>query len=131
MDYEAGMAILGAGGLIFYCWWNATKGMIKKIGIVQKLYPKHYITPCRCIKKLYGIKSNIIPKYLYYMCYVTIVYFFLGPVELLCYLLDRDGRSASIMMLLHLLFVIVNAIIFVISSLIFQCIEKEKARCRN
>lgn len=44
---------------------NSTKGMIDQIGINKRFYPKQYITLQSSIRKIFNIKNNAIPKFLF------------------------------------------------------------------
>lgn len=121
MDFGVVFVFIGGGLLQFFCWWNATRGMINKSRVNQRLYPKHYTVPSRVIRKIYRIKKLTIPKYLYYMCFATIVYFFLGPVELvLFYCADNGDNLAGYMLFIHYGTVFVNAVVFLILSIIHK-----------
>ena len=121
MDFGVVFLFLGGGFLQFLCWWNATRGMINKTSINHRLSTKHYVAPSRCIKKLFRIGKQKIPKYLYYMCYMTIVYFILGPIELaLFYAVGDNGILAGHMLLIHYCVVFINAVLFLIISTMYK-----------
>lgn len=121
MDFGVIFVLIGGGLLQFFCWWNATRGMINENHINQKFYPKHYTVPSRFIKKFFMIKKQKIPKYLYYMCYATITYFFLGPIELVAfYCADGGSTLAGYMLFIHYSIIFINAIVFLTISTIYK-----------
>lgn len=60
-----------------------TKQMQNKVGIVMRHYPKRYIVPKRWIRKLFGMNSQPIPKYLYFELFVSIIYALLGSIYII------------------------------------------------
>lgn len=121
MDFGIFLVFIGGGFFQSFGWWNAIRGMINKSHINQKLYPKHYITPSRTIKKLFLIKKDKIPKYLYFMCYAPIFYFFLGPIEyILFYCANDRGTLAVSMLFVQYSVILFNAVIFLILSVVYK-----------
>ena len=108
------------GGLwMFFGWRKATKEMIIKIGIKFKLYPKHYSGLPRWTQKIFGVDKPKIPRYLLYMCYATIIYFILVPIELILYCTGVN-RIFLWLLLFHYWYMFANAIVFLSFSRAFN-----------
>ena len=51
---------------IFYAQYGRIKADLKKMNIIDKYYPKHYIQPKRWMKKFLKTKLKHIPKLFYF-----------------------------------------------------------------
>lgn len=119
MDFlSMAFTFIGSSTLFALACYNATRGMVTKIGRNQRFFPKHYITVSKPIGKMFGISQHKIPRFLYCQCYITIAYFSAGPIELLMYYCNKT--LTVWLLLLHYGFAIVNMIVFVIISSIFK-----------
>jgi hypothetical protein len=67
--------------LISWRFLDATKALIKEIGINLRYYPKHYIKPHRWMRKFYHLRDNPILKTAYFELLIITFYPILG---LLC-----------------------------------------------
>ena len=93
MEIDLGIVfmILGADILTSFTLCNSARGMATEIGRNPRFYPKHYAVVPRKMKKQFGVRQSIVPKYLIFQYYMTIAHFYLGFIELLLYYCLNDG----------------------------------------
>lgn len=96
-----------------------TKQMQNKVGIVMRHYPKRYIVPKRWIRKLFGMNSQPIPKYLYFELFVSIIYALLGSIYIIlaaCF----GTKVAAALVLFHVCFAAINIGYIIVRTAIFN-----------
>ena len=114
---------LGVTVLSFFNCRNSTVGMIKEIGInsQSRYYPKHYIIPKRWMRKFFHINQRTIPRYLYFELLVSVFFLILGLFNTAIFIVvGCDKPIAGILFMFHICLIIINAIFFSITSLIFK-----------
>ena len=114
---------LGVTVLSFFSCRNSTVGMIKEIGInsQSRYYPKHYIIPKRWMRKFFHINQRTIPRYLYFELLVSVFFLILGLFNTAIFIVvGCDKPIAGILFMFHICLIIINAIFFSITSLIFK-----------
>lgn len=97
---------------------NLAVGMIEEIGINQRYYPHKYIKPKKWIKKLFKIKRGMIPRYLYFDLFLSIIFAILGPINTIIYLcFDNIGGW---LVMFHAALAVCANIHFCIISMLFK-----------
>lgn len=85
--------IMAFSTVCFMEWYaNAvsSKKIIKEIGFHKKYYPKKYIMPSRKMRKIFKLKKQEIPKWIYMNFYISFIFLALFIVGwLLYFLLDN------------------------------------------
>lgn len=95
--------------------------MIDQIGINKRFYPKQYITLQSSIRKIFNIKNNAIPKFLFCELIISILFAILGPIYIIVYLCcDGNNGVGGILLLFHAGLILVNLAFFAIMSTIFK-----------
>ena len=89
--------------------------MIKEVGLDSPRYPNGYIKPANWMKKLYRIKSRVIPKFLYAEFFFPVIFAASFPINCIIYyvlsdLPDIGGILTMIQMGLAALHVTINAV---------------------
>ena len=112
---------IGIGLFLFVGFRNAIRGMVTEIGRNPRFFPKKYIAVPKFLSKLFGIKQQFMPKFLYYESYISIGFFLLSLLEILAYYcVNADGLLISWIMFIHLWCFIINIIVFLIFSVIYK-----------
>ena len=62
-----------------------TISMIKEVGLDSPRYPDGYIRPAKWMKKLYRIKSRVIPKFLYVEFFFPVIFAICFPINCIVY----------------------------------------------
>ena len=107
--------------LSFFNCRNSTVGMIDEIGMNDRFYPKQYIILTSKTRKIFNIKSRVIPKYLYYELLISTLFALLGPIYIIIYLCcDENNSVGGLLLLFHSILIITNLIYFAIMSAIFK-----------
>ena len=58
---------------------------IKDVGVNFKYYPKHYVLPNRFARKIFNLKKEKIPTYLYVSLWLTFLFLVIGFMELVLF----------------------------------------------
>lgn len=104
---------------------NSAKGMIERIGIASRYYPKWYIVPARWVKTMFKLTQSSIPLYYYIELILSLFFAALGPVNLIiCIIADFSDNIVGMLIIFHICLVIVDAIFFSIISLIMKRMKK-------
>lgn len=112
---------LGISFLSFFTFRNSTVGMIERTGTNTRYYPKHYIVPQRWVKKLFGIKDRVIPKYLYRELFLSIFFAILGPINIAIYVCAGSNKDiGGWLVMLHVCLMLSNTIYFLVMSYFFS-----------
>ena len=99
---------------------NSVIGMIKEVGISRRYYPKHYIAPKKWMRKLFGIKPHLIPKYLYFELFICLALFSLGPINIIITLVVGRKVIAYCMMMSLIILTTADQIFFLIRSALYK-----------
>jgi hypothetical protein len=113
------LVILLLTGYSSYDCQRFTKQMQNKVGIVMRYYPKRYIVPKRWVRKLFGMNSQPLPKYLYFELFVSIIYALLCPIYLIlaiCF----GTKVAAALVLSHVCFAAINIGYIIVHTAIFN-----------
>lgn len=114
-------AFIGFTLLSFFNCRNSTKGMIDEIGINNRFYPKGYMTLPRITRRFFGVKTKVIPKFLFWEFIVSVLFLALGPIYIIIYLCcNETSRVGGILLLFHTSLIIINLFFFAIMSTIFK-----------
>ena len=121
IDSSIHFVFIGGGLFAFIGFRNAIRGMITEIGRNPKFFPKKYIAVPKLLKRIYNIRQQFVPRFLYYECYISIGFLILSPIEMvLYYCREDDGLLASWMLFAHIWCFIINMIVFLIMSAIYK-----------
>lgn len=121
IDLGGCLALIGLGLFTFIGFRNAIRGMVTEIGRNPKFFPKKYIAVPKMLKKLFNIRQQFVPRFLYYECYISIVFLILSPIEMALYCCANDnGVLASWVLLFHVWCSILNIIVFLVFSAIYK-----------
>ncbi len=104
----------------WYASTAATKRTIKDIGIFEKYYPDKYIMPSRRFRKMFRLKKQEIPKWLYASLCMSFVYIILWVLLIVLYFsLDNKYWVAQIfywiygvVMGVHMITIFINVFLF-------------------
>lgn len=125
MDFEVIFVFFALSLLSFFNCRNSTKGMIVRLGINMRFYPKHYKVLHRKLKRFFRIKNTTIPQFLFYELFVSILFAILGPINTIIYLCYNNKELVGHLIMLHIILIIINFIYFAINSTVFYyCQEK-------
>ena len=111
---------LGWAFLAGFNYKNSAIQMIKEVGISRRYYPKHYIAPKKWMRKLFGIKPHLIPKYLYFELFMCLIQFALGPVNIIIALAVGQKVVVRYMMLILVNLTTAERIFFLIISALYK-----------
>lgn len=121
MDFGYVFMFLGISILSSLNCKNSAMGMIERIGINSRYYPKHYIIPKRWIRNFFQIKPRVIPRYLYFELLVSIFFLILGLLNLVIFIaVGCDKSITGILIMFHICLIIINMIFFSIMSWLFK-----------
>ncbi len=79
--------------LSFMGWYAnslSIRRIIKKVGIRIKFYPARYIMPSRKMRKIFKLDKKEIPKWMYFLLYLSFVYIILFLIFVLYVLIDDE-----------------------------------------
>ncbi len=111
MDFEVIFVFFALSLLSFFNCRNSTIGMIVRIGINMRFYPKHYKVLHRKLKNFFRIKNTTIPKFLFYELFVSILFAILGPINTGIYLCFNENKElVGNLLMLHIILIIINLI---------------------
>ena len=117
MDFGYVFMFLGISILSSLNCKNSAIGMIEKIGINSRHYPKGYTNPAKWVRALFKIKQRVIPRYLYFELILSLIFALIGPINLIiCVAVDCAPDIVGILVMLHICLVIINMIYFSILS---------------
>ena len=117
MDFGYVFMFLGISILSSMNCKNSAMGMIEKIGINSRHYPKGYTNPAKWVRVLFKIKQHVIPRYLYIELILSLVFALIGPINLIiCVAVDCAPDIVGILVMLHICLVVINMIYFSILS---------------
>lgn len=104
-----------------YFFVNTTLVEIKYIGIRQRFYPKHYISPNRWMRKLYSLHNSVIPKYAYVQLIVGPCFAVYGVVSVIAMLGSRfNSQVTAALIRVELLSLAFFAAMDLVMSLIYM-----------
>lgn len=97
---------------------------IDKIGTISKYYPRKYIIPKTWIRKIFSIKKNLIPRFIYIELYIALFLILLGPINIIISLFFIAFKNfqelLGTLILFQSIFNIFNIIYFVIMSILYK-----------
>ena len=102
--------------MAFWGFKRSTRELVDMVGINKKYYPQHYIATKGWMKKYFKIYQTMIPRYLYFRAYVTVLQallFFLNTG--VYYLSGYDARAFEILTIIQFTIIgvdIINVFIF-------------------
>lgn len=120
IDFDFIFICLAVSFLSFWTVRNSALGMIKRIGYNSRYYPKFYKTPSKWMQKIFALKNNPIPKFLYAELYMSIIFGVIGPVNAIISLIDYSQKVVGIILITHMCLIIGETIFFSIMSIIYQ-----------
>ena len=107
------------GGVLFaVASYRAVKGAVKKIGHHPLYYPRRYISTPKLFQRIYKFNQVNIPKYIVFHCCTTLIFFSLGPIELLIHYLNPS--LALTFLFVHYWFGVVEKVVFLLFTTIFS-----------
>lgn len=104
--------LIAGGVLIAVTSFRATCGMIKKVNIVNRFYPSHYVPTPRFVSKCFKITQSKIPKYLSYQAKITYLYCLFPAVYFLFFCIGDCQSVYSTIVATHVCFTIFNFLLF-------------------
>ena len=117
MDFGYVFMFLGISILSSLNCKNSAIGMIERIGINSRHYPKGYANPAKWIRSLFKIKQRVIPRFLYFQLILSLVFALMGPINLIiCIAVDCSPDIVGILVMLHCCLIIIDTIYFAIMS---------------
>ena len=100
---------------------NSAIGMINKVGINSRYYPKRYIVIQRWMKRIFRIKQSKIPRYLYIELIIAVVFATLGLANsIIAFCGNFHKEIVGILIMIHVCLIIFNMIFFLIMSFFFK-----------
>lgn len=121
---SSSIIILGFYMLISFFYRNSTKTMIKDIPTNFDLYHRHYKTPSRFLRKIFGLKKQSIPKFLCFRLYISFVFGVFAFIAAIILNVLENNMVFKTMVLLTSGFVIVEIIHFIVLSTVFKKYKK-------
>ena len=117
MDFGYVFMFLGISILSCLNCKNSAIGMIERLGINSRIYPKGYINPAKWVRQLFKLKQSVIPRYLYFELILSLVFALIGPINLIISVaVDCDPDIVGMLVMFHICLVIINMIYFSILS---------------
>ena len=111
-------------GLYFLCYCftrNSAKETISDIGYNSKFYPYHYTLPPKWLRKHFGLKKSMIPKFLCARLYLALAWGGLVPITaLICLIAQCNKVVVGFLLVFPCAFTILDTIIFTIVSYIYK-----------
>ena len=100
--------------MAFWGFKRSTRELVDMVGINKKYYPQHYIATKGWMKKYFKIYQTMIPRYLYFRAYFTVLQallFFSDAV--VYYLCDTSSFGVLLMIQFTIMGIeIINVLIF-------------------
>lgn len=121
MKFDYFFLFLGISILSSASCRNSALGMVRKIGVSSSSYPRGYIHCSKRVKRIFKIKSNKIPRYLYFELLVSIVFAFLCPINFLISLInDYNSNVVGLLVIVHASLIILNFMYFAFMTFIYK-----------
>jgi hypothetical protein len=120
IDFKIIFICLSVSLLSFWTVRNSTLGMIKRIGYNSRYYPKFYKNPSKWMKKIFALKNNPIPMFLYVELYISIAFVAIGPINAIISLIDYNREVVGIIFITHMCLIIGDTIFLLIMSMVYQ-----------
>lgn len=87
--------------------------------------PKGYTVPARWVKKLFDIKPRMIPNYFYFELILSLVFAFLGPINLIiCAIVNGSPTVVGVLIWIQVGLFSLDQIFFIMRAFVFKFFKK-------
>lgn len=106
---------------IYFNFKSSVKSVINDVERNPKYFPKGYVETKRWMRKQFGLKQKIIPKYIYFSLYMANFYIILGPINLIVtFAVGWNKTVCGILVMFHICLAALNMIYFILKTLIYK-----------
>ena len=94
--------------------------IIKRVDIRIKFYPAHYIMPSRKMRKIFKLDKKEIPKWMYFLLYLSFVYIILFLIFVLYVLIDDELTILQVFLYGYGILMVANIIYLAIFAFLYK-----------
>lgn len=120
MDIGLLCVLWGMTILTHFTFRNSAIGLIKRISINTRYYPKRYVTPPKWMRKLFGVWQRVIPRFLFTELLFSLGIVLFGPIYTIVVCWVKNKEVLGIVIGVHVCIIIMRTVFLAIMSTIYR-----------